>query len=90
MKSFSSCSESPSQSRPWRSACSGCVRRSSPGRAFPLVILWFAVLVGAATTFAVLHGKDEEKSKAPELQKAGKEIEQEERDAPRATSSTVK
>jgi plastocyanin len=55
-----------------------------PGQAFPLVILWFVLLVGGATTFAVLHGKDEEKSKASELVKAGKEIELEESDAPRA------
>ena len=61
-----------------------------PGRAFPLIILWFAILVGGATTFAVLHGQDEEKAKAPELLKAGKEIEQEESDAPRGTTSTVK
>ncbi|HWW68197.1 MAG TPA: plastocyanin/azurin family copper-binding protein [Solirubrobacterales bacterium] len=54
-----------------------------PGRAFPLVILWFAILVGGATTFAVLHGKDEEKAKEPELVKAGKEIELEESGAPR-------
>jgi plastocyanin len=54
-----------------------------PGRAFPLVILWFAILVGGATTFAVLHGKDEEKAKEPELVKAGKEIELVESGAPR-------
>lgn len=46
-----------------------------PGRAFPLVALWFAILVGSATTFAVLHAKDEEQAKASELEKAGKEIE---------------
>jgi hypothetical protein len=61
-----------------------------PGRAFPLVILWFAILVGGATTFAVLHGKEEEKAKGPELVKAGREIEQEESDAPRGPTSTVK
>ena len=33
-----------------------------PGRALPLVILWFAILVGGATTFAVLHAKDEEEA----------------------------
>lgn len=59
-----------------------------PGRAFPLVILWFAILVGGATTFAVLHGKDEQKSKEPELLKAGKEIELEESGAPRAVQPT--
>jgi hypothetical protein len=31
-----------------------------PGRFGPLVALWFIVLVGATTTFAVLHSKDEE------------------------------
>jgi hypothetical protein len=61
-----------------------------PGRALPLVILWFAILIGGATTFAVLHGKDEQNSKAAVLEQAGKEIEQEERDTPRGTTSTVK
>jgi plastocyanin len=51
--------------------------RDFPGRAFPAVVLWFAILVGGATTFAVLHGKDEEKAKAAELEKAGKEFEAE-------------
>ncbi len=51
--------------------------KSFPGRAFPLVILWFAILVGGATTFAVLHAKDEEKAKAAELVPAGKEFEEE-------------
>ena len=32
-----------------------------PGKALPAVILWFAVLVGGATTFAVLHAQDEER-----------------------------
>jgi hypothetical protein len=49
-----------------------------PGRFAPLVFLWFAVLVGATTTFAVLHARDEEKGKQAELVKAGKTIEQEE------------
>jgi hypothetical protein len=31
-----------------------------PGKAAPLVFVWFAILVGGATTFAVLHSKDEE------------------------------
>jgi plastocyanin len=53
----------------------GLKAKDFPGRAFPLVVLWFAILVGGATTFAVLHGKDEEKEKGPELRKAGKEIE---------------
>ena len=35
-----------------------------PGRFAPLVFLWFAILVGGATTFAVLHSKDEQKARA--------------------------
>jgi plastocyanin len=58
-----------------------------PGRAFPLVILWFAILIGSATTFAVLHAKDEQKAKAAELSKGGKEIEEEESGAPRSQST---
>jgi len=61
-----------------------------PGRAFPLVILWFAILVGSATTFAVLHAKDEEKAKAAEFEKAGKEFEAQGNDAaPGAKSEPV-
>lgn len=48
-----------------------------PGKAFPLVILWFAVLIGGAATFSVLHAKDEDKAKAAETEKAGKEFEAE-------------
>jgi hypothetical protein len=51
---------------------------SFPGRFAPLVFLWFAILVGSTTTFAVLHARDEEKGKQAELIKAGKTIEQEE------------
>jgi hypothetical protein len=63
-----------------------------PGRAFPLIILWFAILVGGATTFAVLHGKDEQKARAAVYQQAGREIEKQESDAPRepAAPSTAK
>jgi plastocyanin len=49
-----------------------------PGRAFPLVILWFAILVGGATTFAVLHAKEEDKAKAAELAAENEKIETEE------------
>ena len=51
-----------------------------PGRASPVVILWFAILVGGATTFAVLHAQDEEKGKAAEFQGKNEEIEQQEND----------
>jgi plastocyanin len=46
-----------------------------PGRALPIVILWFAIFVSGATTFAVLHAQDEEAAEATELEQAGKEIE---------------
>jgi plastocyanin len=49
-----------------------------PGRFMPLVALWFVVLVGGATTFAVMHAQDEEKAKAAELSHANEEIEEEE------------
>ncbi len=60
----------------------GLKAKDFPGKAFPLVILWFAVLVGAATTFAVLHAKDEDKAKASEFEQAGKEIEADQTTAP--------
>jgi uncharacterized membrane protein YecN with MAPEG domain len=49
-----------------------------PGRAAPLVALWFVVLIGASTTFAVLHAKDEQAAKRAELNKASEEAESEE------------
>ncbi len=51
--------------------------KNFPGKAFPVVVLWFAILVAGATTFAVLHAQDEEKAKAAEDNTAGKEIEEE-------------
>ena len=53
----------------------GLKLKDFPGRAFPLVVLWFAILVGGATTFAVLHAQDEEHHKEAEFQQAGEEIE---------------
>ncbi len=52
--------------------------KSFPGKAAPLVALWFITLVGAAATFSVLHAKDEETAKAAELKEAGEEISEEE------------
>jgi hypothetical protein len=46
-----------------------------PGRLAPLVFVWFVVLVGGATTFAVLHAKDEEKHEGAALQEATEEAE---------------
>jgi plastocyanin len=48
-----------------------------PGKAFPLVVLWFAILIGGAATFSVLHAKDEDKAKAAEFEKAGEKFEEE-------------
>ena len=59
----------------------GLKAKDFPGRAFPLVILWFAILVGGGATFAVLHAKDEEEHKAAEFEHAGKEFEAEGNDA---------
>jgi plastocyanin len=53
-----------------------------PGKAFPLIVLWFAVLIGGATTFAVLHAKDEQAEKSAEFENAGKEIENEQSGGP--------
>lgn len=51
-----------------------------PGRAAPIVFLWFAILVGGATTFSVLHSKDEERhhEEAVGLPHATEEAEEEE------------
>lgn len=52
----------------------GLKLKDFPGKALPLVILWFAIFVGGATTFAVLHAQDEEKAKAAEkTEQAGEE-----------------
>jgi hypothetical protein len=46
-----------------------------PGRAAPIVFIWFAVLVGGATTFSVLHAKDEKKHEEAALEQASEEAE---------------
>ncbi len=55
----------------------GLKLKDFPGKAFPVVVLWFAILIGGATTFAVLHAKDEDHEKAAEFKEANKEIEKE-------------
>lgn len=52
---------------------------SFPGRFAPLVFLWFAILVGGATTFAVLNGKDEQEARAAEVESAGEGFTEEEK-----------
>jgi putative Mn2+ efflux pump MntP len=49
-----------------------------PGRLGPIVALWFVVLIGATTTFSVLHAQDEEHHKEAELHQANEEVEAEE------------
>jgi plastocyanin len=61
-----------------------------PGKAFPLVVLWFAILIGGATTLAVLHAQDEEEVKAAELSAANREIAKEESGAPTEAPSDGK
>ena len=51
--------------------------KNFPGKAFPLVILWFAILIGGAATFSVLHAKDEEHEKEAEFEQAGEKFEAE-------------
>jgi hypothetical protein len=52
-----------------------------PGRAAPLVALWFIALIGCATTFSVLHAQDEEHHEAAALEHGGAEAEEEEEEA---------
>jgi plastocyanin len=49
-----------------------------PGKAAPLVALWFVLLIGASATFSVLHAQDEEAAKAAEFESANEEILEEE------------
>jgi hypothetical protein len=52
--------------------------KSFPGKAMPLVILWFVILIGGTTTFGVLHSQEEQKADHAEYVKAGKKLELEE------------
>ncbi len=47
-----------------------------PGKALPVVIIWFAIFVVGATTFAVKYSGEEQEARAAELEEAGEEIEQ--------------
>jgi cytochrome c551 len=51
-----------------------------PGRALPLVVVWFAVFVVGAATFAVRYSTEEREHKEHELALANEEIEAEEGD----------
>lgn len=60
----------------------GLKAQNFPGKAFPLVVLWFLVLAGGATTFAVLHAQDEQHHKEAEFEQAGEDIEKEQTSEP--------
>jgi len=53
----------------------GLKLKDFPGKALPIVILWFAVFVLGATTFAVRYSGEEQEARAVELEQAGEEIE---------------
>jgi uncharacterized membrane protein YecN with MAPEG domain len=53
----------------------GLRSKKFPGRAAPIVALWFVLLIGGTTTFSVLHAKDEQKHEEPALNKATEEAE---------------
>lgn len=52
-----------------------------PGKALPLVVLWFAVFVIGATTFAVRYSGEEQEKREAELSLANEKIEKAEGDS---------
>jgi plastocyanin len=56
----------------------GLKSKDFPGRALPAVILWFAIFVVAAATFAVRYSGEEHEAKAAEYAKFNEELEKEE------------
>jgi plastocyanin len=56
--------------------------KSFPGRATPLVVLWFVILIAGATTFVVRYSQEHEEHRAHELEHASKEIEHEQTTEP--------
>jgi plastocyanin len=56
----------------------GLKSKDFPGRALPAVILWFAIFVLAAATFAVRYSGEEQEAKAAEYAKFNEELEESE------------
>jgi plastocyanin len=56
----------------------GLKSKDFPGKALPVVILWFAVFVLGAATFAVRYGGEEQEAKAAEYAEFNEELEKEE------------
>ena len=55
----------------------GLKLKDFPGKALPLVVLWFAIFVVGATTFAVKYSGEEHEAKAAEYAKFNEELEEE-------------
>jgi len=60
----------------------GLKMKDFPGKALPLVVLWFAVFVVAATTFATRYSGEEHDAKAAEYAEFNEEIEKGETSGP--------
>jgi plastocyanin len=60
----------------------GLKREDFPGKALPVVILWFAVFVVAATTFATRYSGEEHEAKAAEYKKFNEEVEKDQTSGP--------
>lgn len=54
----------------------GLKLQNFPGRAFPVVIIWFAVFVVGASAYAVRYSQEEEAHRKHELEAAGHKIEE--------------
>ncbi|HEY8502484.1 MAG TPA: plastocyanin/azurin family copper-binding protein [Solirubrobacterales bacterium] len=60
----------------------GLKLKDFPGKALPAVVLWFAIFVAGATTFAVRYSGEEHEVKAAEYAKYNEEIEKDESSGP--------
>jgi plastocyanin len=60
----------------------GLKLKDFPGKALPVVVLWFAIFVAGATTFAVRYSGEEHEVKAAEYAKYNEEIEKDESSGP--------
>lgn len=60
----------------------GLKLKDFPGKALPIVILWFAIFVVGATTFATRYSGEEHEAKAAEYKKFNEEVEKDETSGP--------
>jgi plastocyanin len=60
----------------------GLKMKGFPGKALPVVVLWFAAFVLAATTFAVKYSGEEHEAKAAEYAKFNEELEKDQTPGP--------